>query len=566
MPHKRPDHRPTPKKVRFEKSTGASSKVYVRQLDSHQSEIRLLELYQPRHSSKFAFKCKLKTVKLYENYSYAAVSYCWGDLTDKVSTFVNRHKVRISKNLHAALHQLWHSGVLTVWVDFLCINQADDIEKGSQVAIMGKIYSAAQIVYAWLGPRSFDSDLAMAVLRSERHLAKPELPENPLDSYDAVIRLLNRSYFSRTWIIQEICLARQVTFICGDRHLPFKTLVRTIEDMGDSPAALYARHLFDPIKTYRNTARGKAYGYRDSIDIMLAWVIRTRKAQAGDPRDKLYALISLAADGHQVIPAPNYKQSLAQVLADVTTQIMTYEHLTAVMFLSHRTDDRRKLPSWVPNWTKMRTEPPAWLEEALYAGRGSLLRGNTVAKANMVLTVTGIQVDKIIGVMKPSGGHVPYLHQEPWRSRDVLERLRMCLMSDQTQAEPQSHLGTWMQSYGQMEVGSYSIREHLIKYHSEAGSKTSETEDIREITREINDLLTYMEQWRMVMALGGRHGLQLVYREAMPGDRIFSLERCEVNAILRREPDGHYKLIGEVLPLPFIRKGGAARYDDIRIR
>jgi hypothetical protein len=38
-----------------------------------------------------------------------------------------------------------------LWVDAVCINQLDPVEKGHQVAQMGRIYENAERVVVWLG-------------------------------------------------------------------------------------------------------------------------------------------------------------------------------------------------------------------------------------------------------------------------------------------------------------------------------------------------------------------------------------------------------------------------------
>ena len=51
-----------------------------------------------------------------------------------------------------------------LWVDAVCINQQDDMEKSEQVKMMRDIFSSAQKVLAWSGEASYDSDEAMDTL------------------------------------------------------------------------------------------------------------------------------------------------------------------------------------------------------------------------------------------------------------------------------------------------------------------------------------------------------------------------------------------------------------------
>lgn len=42
-------------------------------------------------------------------------------------------------------------GAVNIWVDYLCINQACEEEKASQVAKLTEIFAGAKRVIAWLG-------------------------------------------------------------------------------------------------------------------------------------------------------------------------------------------------------------------------------------------------------------------------------------------------------------------------------------------------------------------------------------------------------------------------------
>ena len=59
-----------------------------------------------------------------------------------------------SHNVSAALDHLRHPDERPyLWVDALCINQADDVEKSAQVQEMLSIYKKASKVVAWIGEK-----------------------------------------------------------------------------------------------------------------------------------------------------------------------------------------------------------------------------------------------------------------------------------------------------------------------------------------------------------------------------------------------------------------------------
>jgi hypothetical protein len=73
----------------------------------------------------------------------------------------------VTQNLEIALWHLRRTDELRVlWIDAVCINQADIAERSNEAARMDDIFSRARQVVFWLGPKSEDSDLAMARLQS----------------------------------------------------------------------------------------------------------------------------------------------------------------------------------------------------------------------------------------------------------------------------------------------------------------------------------------------------------------------------------------------------------------
>ncbi|KAF2124687.1 heterokaryon incompatibility, partial [Dothidotthia symphoricarpi CBS 119687] len=93
---------------------------------------------------------------------YAALSYTWGSAPynkgrPKGSTYqivVNGVTRPVQQNLHDALDHL-SSKIqdldIPLFVDAICINQADMHERASQVRQMREIYENAELVVGWLG-------------------------------------------------------------------------------------------------------------------------------------------------------------------------------------------------------------------------------------------------------------------------------------------------------------------------------------------------------------------------------------------------------------------------------
>ena len=95
---------------------------------------------------------------------YLALSYVCGDLNDGRTIEVNKIPFEVGRNLYNALIRLRQSyevkdRKLKVWVDAICINQLNPVEKAAEVTRMNLIYSEALVTWAWLGQRQSDSTL-----------------------------------------------------------------------------------------------------------------------------------------------------------------------------------------------------------------------------------------------------------------------------------------------------------------------------------------------------------------------------------------------------------------------
>jgi hypothetical protein len=83
---------------------------------------------------------------------YEAVSYAWGDPANKIDVLCDGKIIMVTQNLKDALLRFkLKDRSRVVWVDAVCINQNDDVEKGSQVKLMERIYRNATRVCVWPG-------------------------------------------------------------------------------------------------------------------------------------------------------------------------------------------------------------------------------------------------------------------------------------------------------------------------------------------------------------------------------------------------------------------------------
>jgi hypothetical protein len=218
-------------------------------------------------------------------HKYTALSYAWGDPDDQVTILVNDVKVPVRQNLYRALSELRRRRTEAwLWVDAICIDQANDDEKSWEVDRMRNIFRQAETVYHWLGPAADDSDFFLdwaaafgrqayeagildfvdmhPTIQAECfvHFLRDKYPDivsgpmfgtstEPPDAHESITThgavpllvqfaiqgppdltsarinrameaLLRRPFFQRLWIVQELALSRNGMFLCGSRQLP----------------------------------------------------------------------------------------------------------------------------------------------------------------------------------------------------------------------------------------------------------------------------------------------------------------------------------------------------------
>jgi hypothetical protein len=127
---------------------------------SNAREIRLVIL-EPG-SDDDPISCRLLHAEL-GKLEYEALSYEWGDASNAdTDILINGKEVQIRQNLRIAL---WHlrpkDEERCLWIDAMCIDQSNVLERNHQVELMGKIYSTSKSTIAWLGLPMADSDLVM---------------------------------------------------------------------------------------------------------------------------------------------------------------------------------------------------------------------------------------------------------------------------------------------------------------------------------------------------------------------------------------------------------------------
>lgn len=165
----------------------------------------------------------------------------WGNATDLTPILINEHSLDITKSLRSALfHLRRRDEPRTLWVDAICINQGDIVERGNQVSIMGDIYGHTYRTVVWLGSGDEDTERAFNICEQ---LAKqagileanpgPSVdgPTFPYDKNDSCLENLvdECSWWKRVWVVQEIVLATDAMIVCGSNETDWKVFCQAID-------------------------------------------------------------------------------------------------------------------------------------------------------------------------------------------------------------------------------------------------------------------------------------------------------------------------------------------------
>lgn len=310
---------------------------------------------------------------------YEALSYTWGPRKFTKTIYIgkcDRMTLRVTRSLRAALQHLRYPHRKRVmWIDALCIDQSNDVEKGPQVAMMGQLFECASRVVVWLGPEENGSSVAMECLAFigsqvdvdwggmhrispantdgvDRTIADPnvELPLNREQSL-AVAHLLSRSWFDRLWIRQEIFVSEDRAVVCcGPQQMPwpfFRKALRLFYSKRPKP-----HNAMSLMRERLTTIGGFVFQMRWTDILSMRGTFDN--ALCSDPRDRIYGIRALLYQHQQdLCGAPDYSKSAVDVFSDLTRGCITkYPNgLTILCQCELSVSSSWSGPSWVPDWS-----------------------------------------------------------------------------------------------------------------------------------------------------------------------------------------------------------------------
>ncbi|CAE7206224.1 hypothetical protein P3342_011437 [Pyrenophora teres f. teres] len=332
-------------KTRFLSPQGYNQFRYRPLNQADGEDFRLLCLYPGEWHEPV--RCDLLHSNIDAEIEYEAVSYSWaseeGDdsLSQRIScAYIGEEQTAdllVTSNCASALRRLrLASNERMLWIDAICIDQANTQERNHHVELIAKIYSSASQVLVYLGEEDLGFASQSLWLDSERRQS-------------ALKRLFSKRWVSRVWVIQEVALAQKVVMVTGEATCQMD-------------ASLMCR------------IRGRARAYGLQVPGPLAWdplvsaptrdlltlLYMTRGCRSKDPRDKVYGLLGLVGERLQNLIAIDYSQSVEEVLTRTAAAIIIcQEDLEVLAYASLSLGSRHaanRLPTWVPDWTEHRDD------------------------------------------------------------------------------------------------------------------------------------------------------------------------------------------------------------------
>ncbi|KAH7087990.1 heterokaryon incompatibility protein-domain-containing protein [Paraphoma chrysanthemicola] len=251
-------------------------------LDPSVHSIRLIRIHAAEDEVE-PIKCDIKTATI--NDEYICLSYVWGEPTPGHWILVNEKRLYVRQNVWDFLNTACRMEEFRdtwIWIDAICIDQGNVRERGHQVQQMGRIFSNATRVVAWLG---LDLDVSrLFKWIKDRNYTFP----------GGVIAFTKSPYWRRAWITQEFALAREVLYMASDMTAHADWLDAHLKKV----KSVTGTHFMDTVRYIRNHSEKKS---------LVQLLDRLLYKECHEPRDRIFSMLALCWDGSGV--EVNYSDS-----------------------------------------------------------------------------------------------------------------------------------------------------------------------------------------------------------------------------------------------------------------
>ncbi|KAK3995754.1 heterokaryon incompatibility protein-domain-containing protein [Cladorrhinum sp. PSN332] len=332
--------------------------------------IRLLHLFpSPGHAAPLRgtlHRTKLSKLQADLIDKYTALSYVWGDASQTSIIYIDDKEIVITASLDTALRDLRDARrVFHVWADALCINQQSTPERSFQVAMMDSIYSNANHTVVYLSSTPTPEETAFLDLALRRSEDPDEI--SAISSAAHQSRILDKPWFHRTWIFQELILSKDPWVQMGRRRAKWADFLflSLWDGQQQQPNAVSPDQLM-----LAGMDRATEENKRRLLDLLKS----RRGMGVTDPRDVVFAHLGIATpDDWKPFFQVDYSKTLGEVYTSVARYIAStysqsdknrtrhyggskggingFEMLLDNMENRDLESRRQDLPSWAPDWS-----------------------------------------------------------------------------------------------------------------------------------------------------------------------------------------------------------------------
>lgn len=171
------------------------------------------------------------------------------------------------------------------------------------------------------------------------------------DLQAALQDVVERPWFTRTWVFQELVLSADPWVQLGTQRIRWREICKLLLPMvPDSSASRYEnvletsqKHILRQMEMVRSSGSNRT----------LLSILRLRAGcRASDPRDVIYAHLGMITDEEQVSKhlKVDYKASIRDAYVSVARYVLASFGLGVVARSINRPQGLTHLPSWVPDW------------------------------------------------------------------------------------------------------------------------------------------------------------------------------------------------------------------------
>jgi hypothetical protein len=150
-------------------------------VDRTRKKMRILDLDAGVPDSPLRGRLRNISLEALTKPTYETISYAWGDTALVQSIFVDDKTMAIPASAALALRCMrLPEKHRSLWIDCICVDQDNNLEKGHQVRLMAEIYVSSSCTLAFisndeaLGQRAFHSMISLCNSLGKEHIKDPE--------------------------------------------------------------------------------------------------------------------------------------------------------------------------------------------------------------------------------------------------------------------------------------------------------------------------------------------------------------------------------------------------------